>query len=140
MLQASIISADADKGTEPRCMQTHASYITHMKILSIIFMHKTACEHIASLNTQSIMCPRRVCCTASAQSGFNQPLQSLQSPVDIAERACFAELSVSYRRPAHFDARWALAAAVLAVFELVDLADWRDPAVPDSLQEQLLGP
>ena len=97
-------------------------------------MHKQHASTIQQPKSMKFCAQKRLLRFMPDQS--HEQLQAFGSPVDTAERACFAELSVSYRRPAHFEARCALPAAVLAAFELVDLADWREPAVPDSLQKQ----
>ena len=94
-------------------------------------MHKQHASTIQQPKSMKFCAQKRLLHFMPDQS--HEQLQAFGSPVDTAERACFAELSVSYRRPAHFEARCALPAAVLAAFELVD---WREPAVPDSLQKQ----
>ena len=59
-----------------------------------------------------------------------------ESPVEAVGLGCFSRLPGSYRRAAAFDKRRALVAAVLVVFELLDLAEWWEPAVPDCLHKQ----
>ena len=61
-----------------------------------------------------------------------------ESPVEPLGLGCFLRLPAWFLRLGKNLAigRWALAVAVLVVLELLDLAEWREPPVPDRLQKQ----